>query len=84
MALTMPRTEIVACTASQDAERVGDMKRKIKALGPKIPCVEGKNHSVGIGSGICSNCKKQIHEPDPKRAVAFMKMSKEIMKQVFS
>lgn len=54
-----------------------------KVLGSKVPCKEGKAHSVSVGSGICSNCSKQIFKPDPKRAASFMKMSREITKQVF-
>lgn len=55
----------------------------MKVLGPKVSCVKGKFHSVGMGSGKCSNCGKQIHKPDPKRLSSFMKMSGEITKKVF-
>ncbi len=35
-----------------------------KVFGWKVPCKSGKHHSVGIFSGICSHCRKQIFEPD--------------------
>jgi len=39
---------------------------KRKALGYKVPCKPGKSHRVGMITGICSICKKQIHSPDPE------------------
>ena len=55
-----------------------------KVLGPKAPCTPGKYHSVGVGSGVCSNCDKQIHKPDPKRLASLMGVSRQVTKQVFT
>lgn len=53
-----------------------------KVLGLTVPCKPGKNHSVGVGSGVCSICGKQIHKPDPKRLAGFMAISQQVTKQI--
>ena len=45
-----------------------------KTVGWNAPCKKGKYHSVGIFTGVCSNCQKQIHKSEPERKAAFDKV----------
>ena len=53
--------------------------KKRKVLGPKVPCIKGKYHTVSMVTGICSNCGKQINKPDPDMAG----MMSQVTRQVF-
>ncbi len=41
-------------------------KEPLSNIMRKTPCKKGKHHTVGMFSGICSICGKQIHEPRPE------------------